>query len=204
MLGARRLSYDHLVALLGVFTRRLGASELDSFTEIEAALDGWWYACVLPDGRLVVGYMTDWDNERAKIARSRDGFLLLLAQTKRLKEQIADCGYTLRGPIRTVAANSSHLDRTSGDGWCAVGDAAAAHDPLSSQGIVTALNSGLRAAGAISSPERGGLADYDEYQEDSFARYLAHWLGYYALESRWQTHEFWRRRHHMLNEVLGG
>ena len=51
--------------------------------------------------------------------------------------------------LRVVAADSSCLEVVEGDGWCAVGDAAAAYDPLSSQGITTALASGAWAGQAI-------------------------------------------------------
>lgn len=44
-------------------------------------------------------------------------------------------------PTATSSTGTKGLAR--GRGWCAVGDAALAFDPLSSQGIITSLNSGL-------------------------------------------------------------
>jgi flavin-dependent dehydrogenase len=112
-------------------------------------------------------------------------------------------GYVLRRLLRPLPAGSSRLDHAAGKGWCAVGDAAAAHDPLSSQGILAALESGRRAGEAISSSAPGAMAVYDESMSEAYARYLAAWLGYYALEQRWPRHEFWRRRHQALLHVLG-
>ena len=54
-------------------------------------------------------------------------------------------------------ASSALLSRSAGDGWIAVGDAAASFDPVTSQGLVNALSTALVAAGAILSP--GGLDD---------------------------------------------
>ena len=45
----------------------------------------------------------------------------------------------------------------AGDGWIAIGDAAAAFDPVTSQGLANALSTALVAAGAILSPD--GLDD---------------------------------------------
>lgn len=52
-------------------------------------------------------------------------------------------------------ASSALLSHAAGDGWIAIGDAAASFDPVTSQGLVNALSTALVAAGAILSP--GGL-----------------------------------------------
>lgn len=202
LFGARRLSHDRLMGMVGTLRPGQEGIDLDSFTEIEAVRDGWWYTAVLPDGLRVAGYMTDADSETGIIARKRGGWTMLLQQTTHLRERVATYGYTLEGPIRCVAADSSRLDRLVGGGWCAVGDAAGAFDPLSSQGIVTALESGQRAASAIGASARSGLRAYEAYMEDLYARYLAEWLTYYALESRWPNQPFWKRRHRALQELL--
>ena len=48
--------------------------------------------------------------------------------------------------VRRASARSEALDSCCGTDWCAVGDAAAAFDPLSSQGIFNALYTGVRGA----------------------------------------------------------
>jgi flavin-dependent dehydrogenase len=50
-------------------------------------------------------------------------------------------------------ASSALLSHAAGDGWIAVGDAAASFDPVTSQGLANALSTALVAAGAIQSPE---------------------------------------------------
>lgn len=48
--------------------------------------------------------------------------------------------------VRVRPAESSRLDRAAGEDWLAVGDAASAWDPLSSQGVYRALVTGLEAS----------------------------------------------------------
>ncbi len=89
-------------------------------------------------------------------------------------------------------ASTSWLDRIAGPGWAATGDAAAAFDPLSSQGIVTALVMG-REAGRVAA----GTVRPEEY-EAQYASLLEEHLAlreaYYGLERRWADSDFWRRR----------
>jgi flavin-dependent dehydrogenase len=49
-------------------------------------------------------------------------------------------------------ASSALLSHAAGEGWIAIGDAAASFDPVTSQGLVNALSTALVAAGAILSP----------------------------------------------------
>ena len=97
-----------------------------------------------------------------------------------------------------MAADTSRLDRVAGDGWLAAGDAAASFDPLSSQGILTALYAGRRSAESLLrhiGGDRTALSDYGARIHSIYAAYLAHRQEYYAQERRWPTHTFWQRRH---------
>lgn len=62
-------------------------------------------------------------------------------------------------PKGTAAANSSsvRLSCAAGDGWIAIGDAAAAFDPVASQGLANAFTTALAASEILSS--RQGLSD---------------------------------------------
>jgi flavin-dependent dehydrogenase len=141
-------------------------SEADagSATSVAAVPDGWWYTSPLPQGGSIEAFLTDAD---------------LLPRTWPRRPQITD-------------AATTWLESISGDGWVATGDAAAAFDPLSSQGIVTALlmgrRSGLVAAGEL---------DPAEYQREYAGLVLEHLAlrdAYYALETRWPDAPFWARR----------
>ena len=105
---------------------------------------------------------------------------------------MTDADLLPRLPGRVTDASTSWLDRMAGPGWAATGDAAAAFDPLSSQGIVTALVMGREAGrlAAGSQPRRNTSAQYASLLEEHLALREA----YYGLERRWADSDFWRRR----------
>lgn len=195
--GARRRVVDRLIAVVAFLTTPLAASP-HSMTLVEAVPEGWWYTAVLPDGRLASAFMTDPDLPAAHAARTPEGWRTLLAMTTETMDRVDSHGYQLTAPPRIVGAGSSRLDRIAGDGWLAVGDAAASHDPLSSHGIAAALSGGLDAATAVQAYLGGSAAAFDAYSErvrSSYAMYLWMWLAYYGEEHRWPHSTFWRRRH---------
>lgn len=200
--GASVVAYDRLVGLIGVMEPGVGTDDRDSLTYVEAVEGGWWYAALLPDRRLVVALMGDADLLRLAGARSMEGWEGLMRSAALVRGRVDGHGYRLAGSPRPVAADSSLLTPPAGDGWCAVGDAAAAFDPLSSRGIAAALVGGARAATAVSAGGRHDLEEYGEWMRQSYARYLSLWLGYHALERRWPGAPFWRRRHAALEALL--
>ena len=96
-----------------------------------------------------------------------------------------------------TAAHSSTLDRCIGDGWIAAGDASMTFDPLSSQGLMHALFSGLAAAEAADSYLCGDAAAPARYHQvmqgvqDAYQQRLAF---SYSAETRWPWAPFWQRR----------
>jgi flavin-dependent dehydrogenase len=200
-LGVRSRRYDRLVGIVGVLRPERQSIDSDSFTLVEAVPQGWWYATLLPDSRLVIGYMTDADIAAERGARTVSVWMALLQETEQIYGRVTQYGYRLDSPLRVVAADSSCLEVVEGEGWCAVGDAAAAYDPLSSQGITTALASGAWAGQAIVGG-RDGLGRYADRMRHMYAQYLAQWMGYYALERRWRDSTFWGRRHGVLKGLF--
>src|SRR5262249_58500811 len=81
----------------------------------------------------------------------------------------------------------------------AVGDAAARFDPVSGQGIVKALRSGIFASYAVADwlrqKDDRGLRRYWALVEREFDAYRGTLRDYYSLEQRWPDRPFWRRRH---------
>ena len=104
--------------------------------------------------------------------------------------------------LQIVAANSERLATPCGTGWLAVGDAAISWDPLSSQGILTALESGIRGATATLDASSHSLDEYAHWLELLWKRYLQHYRYYYDQVRRWSHSEFWRRR--QLTESAAG
>ena len=73
--------------------------------------------------------------------------------------------------LRTVDASARVLSKAAGEGWIAVGDAAIAFDPISSQGLFNALSSAMVAAGALISPNRLSPATAGLYSDAILATF---------------------------------
>src|SRR5437763_2743035 len=99
------------------------------------------------------------------------------------------------------AASSQRLERMTGDGWLAVGDAATTFDPLSSQGIFKGLRSGIIASYAIGDYFKGSTSSLEKYEAimaSEFEAYLETRSAYYGQEQRFADSPFWQRRHNQI------
>jgi flavin-dependent dehydrogenase len=195
-LGTRRVHVDRLVAASTYLSSESPVD--DATTLIEAVPEGWWYSARIPGMRLAIAFMTDPDLLIQTSAIHREGWLALLDATEHTRRRVQEGGFQLGDNPSIAAAGSSRLERAFGDGWLAAGDAAAAHDPLSSHGIGTAIASGAQAATAAVAylrGDRGALQNYSRRAETRFDRYLVDWRRYYADVIRWPSAPFWSRRH---------
>lgn len=193
--GARRISYDQLIGVIR-FLSPLETVPPDDSMLIEATPNGWWYSAPLPDARLVVTFMTDADLWTACTHNSQDAWLSQLEFAPCTHERVKACTSSNTKPL-VRAANSSRLDCIVKKNWLAVGDAAIAFDPLSSQGVFKAIESGMRAAQAIHNNFSGkseALEEYDLTVCEDFKRYLRKREFYYSQEKRWPQSVFWHRR----------
>lgn len=192
--GARRQVRD---ALMGLFVRLDPAGhDRDARTLVEAAPDGWWYTALVPGGHRVLAYLTDADLIHPSL-RTLDGYLELLDQTQHVRGCLATHGYVLTTKPRGAPAQSAWLEPALGGGWLAVGDAAISFDPLSSQGVLTALVTGITAGQALHAHLTGdqdALASYRARLTTIDAAYQQNRAMCYGLERRWLHRPFWRRR----------
>lgn len=197
--GVKRISYDRLLGFVTLFNivEHRCEPDLDSVTLIESSPHGWWYTALLPTRQRVVVYFTDADMESGKAARYADGYIALLNQTEHVRSRLAEHKYTLSGGPWVISANTSRLEHFAGHGWLAAGDACASFDPLSSQGILTALYSGLKAGNAIHQRLKGNtvaLYQYEQIVNSVYASYLRNRTAFYSYEQRWPESKFWSRR----------
>jgi flavin-dependent dehydrogenase len=195
--GARRVRYDRLVGTAALLESPTPAA--DTYTLVEARPDGWWYSALLADGRLAVAFMTDTDLlDRRMASGDPDTWQRNLAASQETRDRVESHGYRLTTPPRALPAESSRLDRIDGDGWIALGDAAAAYDPLSSHGIGSAMGSGYYGGHAIADL-LAGVTDartaYLGVLQDAYGAYLDLQRRHYAAERRWPDAPFWQRRH---------
>jgi flavin-dependent dehydrogenase len=192
-LGVRVTDIDRLI---GCFVTLPDGGAIMQETLIEAVPDGWWFATRLPDGRRALGCMTDPDiARRLRLARV-EGWLGALEATKFARLHWG--GERSIDSPRVFAAGSRGSHNITKQPFIAVGDALSCFDPISGQGIVKALRSGIFAAYAAVDWLRGdatGLTRYRELAAREFAGYRRTLRGYYREEMRWADAPFWQRRH---------
>jgi flavin-dependent dehydrogenase len=190
--GARFVEADRLVGIAGFFDHCNG----DPRTLVEAFEHGWWYTAGLPKSRRIVVCMSDADVARRMRMHETKEWRRTLATMPNVGTTVGKSEVAETVIVRS--ASSRRLEPVMGDDWLAVGDAASRFDPLSSQGIVKALRSGIFASYAISDwLERGddtGLKRYGRYVSEEFKSYTEIREKYYREEQRWPESEFWRRR----------
>jgi 2-polyprenyl-6-methoxyphenol hydroxylase-like FAD-dependent oxidoreductase len=189
--GAVREIWDHMMAVCALIERP-AASE-DASTLVESTEHGWWYSAPAADGRLAVAYLSDPDLIRAHRASTPGGWLNLLAHTAHTSRR-AGSNPVIEGPPCVAPAGSSRLRPPGGARWIACGDAAASYDPLSSLGVQGALESGISAAGIVSSRLGGVSGSPAPGTKDPWLTYIANRNAYYGLETRWPESSFWQRR----------
>jgi flavin-dependent dehydrogenase len=193
--GAEKKSWDRLVGMVSFFLPSTRNEIGSTHTLVEAVEDGWWYSAVLPDLRMIVAYMTDADL-CPNVSKTPAFFLSQLKQALHTQSRIKFC-YLRAGP-RVYAANSCRLNTITSGSWLATGEAAVAFDPLSAQGIVKAIESGIHAAHAIRdywSNDPHALNRYAAAIGEDFISYLRMRHAYYSRETRWSGSTFWTRRH---------
>jgi flavin-dependent dehydrogenase len=167
-------------------------------TFVEATVDGWWYTAPMPNGRRVLAFHTDADLPAARIASDRDALLASARSTNELSALLDAAGFVAEETSGFTAAHTSILEPCAGPGFLAAGDAALAFDPLSSQGLLNALFTGLAAAEAADSHLRGDAEALSRYRAtiagiaSAYRDHLALW---YGMERRWPDAPFWKRRH---------
>lgn len=198
-LGARRVRYDRLVGLSALLTSPAPAA--DTYTLVEAEPGGWWYSALLADGRLAVAFLGDGDLLDRPLRRADPAaWWERLRRATATRDRVEEHCYALdpAAPLQALPAESSRLDTIVGDGWLALGDAAAAYDPLSSHGVASAMGSGFYGGNAIADLLAGrddARLAYLDVLQTAYGTYLDLLRGHYARERRWPEAPFWRRRH---------
>ncbi|HEV2757132.1 MAG TPA: tryptophan 7-halogenase [Actinomycetota bacterium] len=195
-LGSGCVVADRLFAVAGTY-RPGRSSTRASSTLVEPVPEGWWYQVRLPDDRFLVTLITDGTGVRSQGLPRTRAWRSLVERTTHVGRRIGDA--VLDSEPHVAPASSQVSQPAAGPGWIAVGEAAAAFDPLSAMGLGYALYTGI--AGARSA-ERHLVAGSDglseTYSAEVSAHYRRYWArrsAYYKLERRWPGAPFWRTRH---------
>jgi flavin-dependent dehydrogenase len=185
-LGARRWRRDRQIAICAQSERPAARDRTETVSLVEATRDGWWYSSPIPGGAHLVQFFT-----LPEIWRSDADLAARLATAPVTRERV---GAIAPGRPRVVGAYSAVTQPAAGPGWAAVGDAAAAHDPLASAGLIMALRSAIRAAHALAGWLHGDpepLKTYASMQSLAFRDYCLERTRFYAAEHRWRDAPFW-------------
>jgi flavin-dependent dehydrogenase len=201
--NASRRVHDKLIAIWTVLENttsgdgQLKEGDPNRQAYIESTPDGWFYSVQIPMRRRVVAYFFDGDLMSSRNLCSEKEFFRLIRGVDHLRSLIEQAGYRMiAGPV-CVTAMSAKLEKAYGRSWIAAGDAAQSFDPLSSQGIISAIIGGNNAAAALISAQTSGMCAFEEYQanlDTNYAAYLSERQSYYGLEQRWRDRPFWLRR----------
>ncbi len=191
--GARFVASDRLTGFARLFEEGEGR---DPRTFVESFADGWWYTAGLPGGLRTAVCLTDTDLARRLRLGEPVEWNRRLAATEQVRAILQQA--RPRGPIVVRTSQSRRLEPAAGESWLAVGDAASLFDPLSSQGILKGMRSGIFAAYAIgdllAKGDPRGLLRYARHVREEFASYSRVRARYYAAECRWPESPFWQRR----------
>jgi flavin-dependent dehydrogenase len=194
-IGARRRVSDRLVCgWIHGFACPMGRGS--GLTVVEAVEDGWWYTGPLPDGRRVLAFLTDADLPAARIAHNTACLIDSTVTAPEIRAIVIESEFV---PISGgfTAAHSSVLNPCGALGWLAAGDASISFDPLSSQGLLHALFSGLAAAEVTHSSLAGdddAIPRYRRLMNSIYRAYRRQLDFFYASETRWPSAPFWQRR----------
>jgi flavin-dependent dehydrogenase len=192
-LGARRQTAGRMLCHWMSGTAKT-SRQVAGFTFVEAVEEGWWYTAPLPLGKRIVAFHTDPDLPAAHTTRS-------LFECARAAPGLAaildECMFSPEGSVNMTVASGSALRPCAAAGWLAIGDAAVNFDPLSAQGLLNALFTGL--AGAVTADQS---LDCDEGAIERYARTISEIKEvydrnrdlWYRLETRWPNSPFWRNQ----------
>jgi flavin-dependent dehydrogenase len=189
-LGAIRNRDTALIALYALGKPEAGR-RYPNRTVVEAVTAGWWYAAFLPSGVPIAGLHVR-PQDAARLSAIPGAWHQALLETHHISPMFSKVVFDR--PLHPLDASGARLNRFIGDQWIACGDAALSFDPLSSQGIFSALHSGMTAGLAVAAALNHDHALIDSYVarlENVRRIYLAKLQEIYREESRWRTESFW-------------
>ena len=191
--GIERIHYDKLIACWMSLPNTLE----NKMSTISASKNGWWYSAVVPNDKRVIAFQTDSDLYEKSTFKSLKTLLELSKENPHIKEILDSSDLSSIEFHGVTAANSTKLKQVTGNQWVAIGDAAISFDPLSSQGMFTAMACAMQLKHLILQVGFGEelTHHYSTQIENIWESYLQHKDLFYGQELRWRESEFWRRRY---------
>lgn len=190
--GSQKLRAEALICLARRFSIKDAQLEKNGLTHLEAVQHGWWYAANLPDKTLLLALYSDAETIKRLQLQQVHAWEAQLALAPHT-HQLARSGKPLSAHILSYPAPVYCLDQLHGANWLAIGDAASACDPLTSQGIYKAISNAIAAADVIVNKRE--IHEFSHSIRTQYQQYLATCQHYYWLEQRWPEAPFWQKYH---------
>jgi len=189
--GSRQQKNLPLVVMAARFGVQEKKSEHFGLTHIEATEHGWWYGAHLPDKSVLLAFYSDASTIKTLGLKQANHWMDLLASSPN-SVHLLDTINNESVKIMGFSAPSYCLDQILGRHWLAIGDAASCWDPITSQGIVKAMASGISAAQFM-------VGELSQQQliagvQQTHQRYMAVREQFYRLEQRWPESLFWKKQ----------
>lgn len=171
--GVRRRRVTNQIATAISLPPASAPNAHENWVLIEADSGGWWYGATGPDRRR---HLAHFSAKPAATPTSNVDLAELLRRSRMMNcfvmpEEARSCDR------RQFDAGCSLLEVSCGQRWIAVGEAAAAFDPIASQGLTHAFGSARAAAGAVTRALTGHLDGFANYMHRTNLTMERHLLG---------------------------
>ncbi len=200
-LGIKRDKVDNLAGVGAFMTL---PHELPHDQLIETCEFGWWYSARLSEKATVATFFSDADIISKHQLHKTDNWNQLLSQTKHMRQRLSGAVSDTTRLWLKPAHSQTNFAHTI-DNFLAVGDAAAAFDPISSMGVGFALTSGCYGAKAIKKAmqtnNNSALVQFSNDIHSNFNEYKQTHNKIYLQEQRFPDAAFWQRRHLSSNTL---
>lgn len=200
--SVERLHYQSQLA--AVAWLKTPNTDVSHATRIKSVAQGWWYSARLPDASRVLAFYGLPDTVAAMV-KTRHCFTEAANASKLLEFSIQEVD--LLEAVAACKAGISNSKSAIGNQWIAVGDAALALDPISSQGLFFAMYSGIRGAETIFNTlqhQSDAQCYKNDYQQKITSVFQANQNAqqhYYSAELRY-THEAYWQQYFKINVAI--
>ncbi|BDS09936.1 NAD(P)/FAD-dependent oxidoreductase [Aureispira anguillae] len=193
--GSKKIHTEPLICLAARFEFDPIHTPISKLTQIEASEYGWWYAARLPQHQFLVGLYTDAITIKQRKLQQVETWQKLLDQLPVISQSTRKMQLK-KETFKGFPAPSFCLDKMVGRHWIAIGDAATAYDPITSQGIMKSMSNGIAAAQTLQqkiTQPKSRFINFQSITKERYKQYLAMRQHFYQLEKRWPQAPFWAK-----------
>jgi flavin-dependent dehydrogenase len=184
--------------LLALYAHWRGANEGAIEGRVEAGENEWFWYAPLGGGRLVAAVLID---PKRLTGTAGDGIDRAYHELLRRFRLFRDAQLgQVEGSVKACDASSRYAEAAAGHDFVRVGDANISLDPLSSQGVQSAIASGLQAAIVVNTLVRhrahadAAIAFYRDRQQEKVLQHAAKTAAFYGERAAVCDRPFWRQR----------